>query len=72
MTDVSRNVVAILLVLVIAVSAFGTWSVLSSKDEEAQVGAAPGPSTASVSVAIRASPMAGSEIQLSIAEEASG
>jgi len=31
MVDVSRNVVAVLLVLVIVVSGFGTWTALSHK-----------------------------------------
>lgn len=70
MTDVSRNVVAILLVLVIAASAFGTWSVLtSSSDIRQPVGQAPGPAgnpNAAVDVTIGPAPVTGGVIGLDV------
>jgi len=49
--DISRNVVAILLVLVIVVSAIGTWAFLTQFEARAQVAPATGQGQVQFSVA---------------------
>ncbi len=69
MTDVSRNVVAILLVLVVAVSGLGTWTVLSAnRDQHVSSGSHIGPSTGHVNVAIENPPRADTSVRLTVAE----
>ena len=68
MAEVSRNLVAILLVLVIVVSAVGTWSLFSSKDNveySAQYPGLPADATGYVALQIeKAPPQAGVVIEI--------
>lgn len=68
MADVSRNVVAVLLVLVILVSGLGTWNLLSTAS---QGGNAFGSSEASVSLTVNTHRPAEGTVQLVILKEAS-
>jgi hypothetical protein len=68
MADVSRNVVAVLLVLVIIVSGLGTWSLLSTRPTGA-LGL--GSTDATVSLTVTQPPRDQGDIQLTIIPEAS-
>ncbi len=52
MVEVSRNVVAILLVLVVVVSGFGTYSLISRERADEAVGYAPAPAGAAVDLRV--------------------
>jgi len=74
MAEVSRNLVAILLVLVIVVSAIGTWSLFGSQPKVEYVTEYPGAQTGAgyVSLTLPRTDSESAAIQLSIAEDSSG
>ncbi len=67
MADVSRNVVAVLLVLVILVSGLGTWNLLSTRAHGGVSGL--GQSDATVSLFVQSPPPRAS-VQLTVQNEA--
>lgn len=67
MAEVSRNLVAVLLILVIVVSGFGAWSMFSRNAQTSAGTTSAGDATASVQMAINHNPTPEASFNLQVA-----